>query len=128
MVLTAHVHDYQRIERNLVNGTATPFVVSGNGGYYNLHKIASPVGTVDPATQAKLVAGYDQSHGYMILTVGAKTISGVSYSAGAQSTPHEVTSQKKKKKQPPQGGGTSVDTFSYPAASQVLPDGVNVTL
>ena len=61
MVLTAHVHDYQRIERNLVKGTATPFIVSGNGGYYNLHKIGSPVGTTDPATQAKLVAGYDHT-------------------------------------------------------------------
>jgi hypothetical protein len=37
MVLTAHVHNYQRIERGIVAGTQTPFLVVGNGGYFHLH-------------------------------------------------------------------------------------------
>ncbi len=34
LVLAAHVHNYQRIEREIVAGTSTPFIVCGNGGYY----------------------------------------------------------------------------------------------
>jgi hypothetical protein len=125
MVLTAHVHDYQRIERNLVKGTATPFIVSGNGGYYNLHKLTATPGMVDPATQAKFVAGYDQSHGYMILSIDAKNITGTAFIAGPASTPLVMKPQRKKKKH---AGGNVIDTFSYPAAAQFLPKGTTVSL
>ena len=50
MVLTAHVHNYQRIERTLVANKQTPFIVAGAGGYYHLHNLnkAVAVGVVDP--------------------------------------------------------------------------------
>jgi 3',5'-cyclic AMP phosphodiesterase CpdA len=41
LVITGHVHDYQRFTRTMTNGTALPYVVIGNGGYHNLHKLAA---------------------------------------------------------------------------------------
>ncbi len=37
LVLAAHVHNYQRIEREIVPGVQTPFLVAGNGGYPHRH-------------------------------------------------------------------------------------------
>ena len=138
MVLTAHVHDYQRIERNLVKSTPTPFLVVGNGGYYNLHRLTSGPGAVDSATQAKLVGGYDKSHGYTTLSVSADSISGASYGVGLTGTaigaaPAAAKSKGKKRppkppKPPANTGVSAVDKFSYPAAAQMLPKGTTVSL
>lgn len=152
LVLMAHVHDYQRIERNLVAGTPTPFIVSGNGGYYNLHQLGASPGTVDPTTQAKLVAGYAHTHGYMTLTATADRISGVSYGVANPGTAsatakaqvaaprvvHKTTkhpTHTKTTKRPPRTPvpvtnpyATVVDTFSYPAQAQFLPKGTTVNL
>lgn len=38
-VLAGHVHDYQRFTRDRPGGTTT-YIVSGNGGYHNLHSLA----------------------------------------------------------------------------------------
>lgn len=114
MVLTAHVHNYQRIERTLVKGHRTPFLVVGHGGYFNLHNLSagSVVGTVDPDTQAKLVAANDQQHGYATLTVDKKQISG---------TMSVIETPKL-------SANDSADTFSYPAAALELPAGAIVNL
>ena len=39
LVLSGHVHNYQRIEQTIAKNSATPFIVTGNGGYHDLHKI-----------------------------------------------------------------------------------------
>ena len=112
LVLTAHVHNYQRIERPVVPGQVTPFIVAGLGGYHNLHKLNASVGATDPATTANLVAADDQHWGYMTLTVDANNISGtVTTVANANDS-----------------GTPQADTFSYPASAQYLPDGVTVSL
>ena len=41
VVFAAHVHNYQRIERGLTDGAATPFIVAGLGGYYHLHNLSA---------------------------------------------------------------------------------------
>jgi hypothetical protein len=110
-VLTAHVHNYQRIERPIVSGSVTPFMVAGNGGYYNLHKLNSSPGTTDSETSATLVAGDDQHWGYMILTVTAEQISGRAFAVD-----------------PANSGAGQIDTFSYPAAAQYLPANITVSL
>jgi Cu/Zn superoxide dismutase len=74
MVLAAHVHNYQHIERSITDQTATPFVLAGNGGYFNLHNLSAHDGTVDDATGAKLVTGV-KSHGYVTLAVDSEKIS-----------------------------------------------------
>jgi acid phosphatase type 7 len=109
MVLMGHVHNYQRIERDLIKNTPTPFLVIGYGGYPNLHKLNASVGHQDPNTQAVLKVGDDKDHGYAILTVDGETISGVVKSAGTGTT-------------------KSVDTFSYPATAQHLPKTGTISL
>ena len=74
MVLNAHVHNYQRIERKITGKQPTPFMVIGHGGYFHLHGLNAKVGAVDNQTGAKLVAANDQVHGYATLTVDAKNV------------------------------------------------------
>jgi hypothetical protein len=112
MVLTAHVHNYQRIERTILKGKATPFLVAGHGGYWNLHRIIPADGVTDPDTGAKLVVSERKRHGYVTLTIDADTISGSMTAVGKE-----------------EGNVTpDADTFEYPAAAQFLPDGVVVSL
>ena len=116
MVLTAHVHNYQRIERPLVDGAGpTPFLVAGLGGYPHLHGMNADPGTTDPDTQATLVSGVHDRHGYVTLTVTAGTISGVAKTAVA-TTPDDRPDVEE------------IDTFSYPAGPITLPAGVVVSL
>jgi hypothetical protein len=103
LVLTGHVHDYQRIEQNIAPKGPTPFLVVGNGGYHNLHQIHSPNGTVAADTKAKLVYG-KVTWGYLTLTIDSKTIKG-------QST--EVDKS---------GTVTAGDSFSYPAGPITMKD------
>jgi hypothetical protein len=110
MVLCAHVHNIQRIEKEIQKGISTPFFVSGNGGYYNLHHLTAKAGDVDTNTGAKLMYGNDQAHGYMTLTVDAKQISG------------QVTLVDDN------GKATKTDKFSYPAAAQYLAKGTIANL
>ncbi len=74
VVLAAHVHNYQHIERSITDQTATPFVVAGNGGYFNLHDLNARDGTVDGATGAKLITGV-KKYGYVTVSVNSKKIS-----------------------------------------------------
>ena len=77
MVLTAHVHNYQRIERKLPDGLKLPFLVVGNGGYHHLHGLNAENGDKDPDTHAKLIVGDDKRFGYVTLKVDAEHISGM---------------------------------------------------
>ncbi|MBV9304230.1 MAG: metallophosphoesterase [Acidobacteriaceae bacterium] len=112
LVMTAHVHNYQRIERAVSDTITLPFLVAGHGGYYNLHKLNSSVGTTDSSTGAHLVAADDRHWGYTTLTADANNISGTMTTV-------------------PNAGETTApptDSFSYPAAAQYLPDGAVATL
>ena len=111
LVLSAHVHNYQRIEREIVAGSPTPFVVAGMGGYYHLHGMNANPGMADAALEVRLVAAEHKQHGYVTLTVDAETISGtVTFidPADSSATP-------------------GVDPFSYPATAITLADGVGVS-
>jgi hypothetical protein len=104
LVLSGHVHDYQRIEKTIAPSGATPFIVCGNGGYHNLHAIHSNPGDVAPDSGAVLKYGADKVWGVMTLTIDKKTISG---------TTIEIDKSGNVKKG---------DSFSYPAAPVVLKD------
>jgi len=112
LVLTAHVHNYQRIEQNVAGGIRIPFLVSGNGGYHNLHKLNAAPGAADPNNGALLVAADDQNHGYMTMTIDAANIS-ISYNSVDDST-GLIT--------------PNFDVAAYPAAAQYLPAGTTVNL
>ncbi|MGA7217249.1 MAG: metallophosphoesterase [Candidatus Sulfotelmatobacter sp.] len=99
MVLTGHVHDYQRIEKDIAPDGPTPFFVIGNGGYHNLHQIHSPNGTVAADTKAKLVYG-KVAWGYVSLIIDEHKITG-----------HSIEIDR---------NGTATnpgDKFSYPAGA-----------
>lgn len=104
IVLTGHVHDYQRIEQKIAPDGPTPFLVVGNGGYHNLHKIHSEAGTVAQDTGAELIYYNDQCWGYLTLTIDKKTIKGESTEVDRD------------------GNVSAGDTFSYPAGPVTLQD------
>jgi hypothetical protein len=76
MVLSAHVHNYQRIERVIVGKTKIPFMVIGHGGYYHLHGLTAQPNDKDPINGAHLIFADDKQHGYATITVDKKHISG----------------------------------------------------
>jgi DNA repair exonuclease SbcCD nuclease subunit len=96
LVMSGHVHDYQRIEQTIAPGKPTPFIVCGNGGYHNLHAIHSQAGDKAPDTGAVLKYGA-KTWGFMTLTIDKDTISG-------------VTTEVDKN-----NNATRGDSFSYPA-------------
>lgn len=104
LVLSGHVHDYQRIEQTISPKGPTPFIVSGNGGYHNLHAIHSQAGDKAPDTGAVLKYGQDKAWGFLTLTIDNKTISGVSTEIDRQ------------------GKVSKGDTFSYPTTAVNLKD------
>jgi hypothetical protein len=114
MVLTAHVHNYQRIEREIVKGSPSPFIVAGHGGYYHLHHFNKGVenGTVDDNNGAKLVAGEDKIHGYLTLSADGKSI------VGFMTTIDKRTEE----------ANPGADTFEYSAEPLFLEDAVTVSL
>ncbi|MVN22449.1 metallophosphoesterase family protein [Mucilaginibacter arboris] len=105
LVLNAHVHNYQRIEKIITNKSVTPFLVAGNGGYHHLHNLNSKINTIDGQTGAKLIYGDDKNHGYVTLTITNKEISGV-VSAVDKTT----------------GNVTITDKFNYPSTARYLQD------
>lgn len=77
LVVSGHVHDYQRIEQTIAPGSPTPFIVTGNGGYHNLHAVHTEVGQKAQDTGATLKYASDKCWGYITLTVDKDNISGV---------------------------------------------------
>jgi len=115
MVLTGHVHNYQRIEKHIVEKIATPFLVAGAGGYYHLHGMTADTGHVDHDLGAKLIAHDQYHHSYVTLTVDQENITGVM-------TPIAETGSKNHKTD------AKPDDFSYSAKLLKLPQGTTVSL
>ena len=116
MILTAHVHNYQRIEK-LHDGNPLPFFVAGNGGYYNLHSLNVEIGHVDAESGAKLVAGVDSRHGFTTIEVTADRIAGFFTTVPR---PQESWSDP--------AGYVEADRFSYSAKPIRLADGQKLRL
>lgn len=81
MVLSGHVHNYQRFSRTHKRDTI-PYIVAGAGGYHRLHKLASsqsgkPVkaGT-SFAKDCKLERFCDDQWGFLRLTITKQAIKG----------------------------------------------------
>jgi hypothetical protein len=104
LVLTGHVHDYQRIEQTIAPDGPTPFIVTGNGGYHNLHAIHSKPGDKAPDSGAVLKYASDKAWGFMTLTIDKKTISAVTTEVDRN------------------GNVKEGDSFSYSAAPIILDD------
>ena len=117
LVLNAHVHNYQRIELK-VGARTLPFLVIGNGGYWNLHHLGAAPGYQDPDTMAVLKAGTDSRHGFMTFEISDKVING-----------HFTTVPRPQESwTDAQAYDATFDVFSYSAASMTLAEGETVTL
>jgi hypothetical protein len=70
LVLSGHVHDYQRFTRTMPDGTTElPYVVIGNGGYHNLHKLAPGAKPGEQLGHGVVFeAGDDSNWGFLTLT------------------------------------------------------------
>jgi hypothetical protein len=82
LVLTAHVHNYQRFTRQ-IDGTSIPYIVAGAGGYWHLHnvirqndgeKVALPFFIADMGVTLENYC--DDRHGYLRFEVTPHTITG----------------------------------------------------
>lgn len=102
LVLSGHVHDYQRIEQTIAPDGPTPFIVTGNGGYHNLHAVHSAVGDKSADTGAVLKYVQAKKWGFMTLTIDSHTISGVTTEVDRN------------------GHVSNGDTFSYPTKPVIL--------
>jgi hypothetical protein len=102
LVLSGHVHDYQRIEQTIAPDGPTPFIVTGNGGYHNLHAVHSAVGDKSADTGAVLKYVQAKKWGFMTLTIDSHTISGVTIEVDRS------------------GHVSNGDTFSYPTKPVIL--------
>ncbi len=104
LVLAGHVHNYQRIEQTIAPDGPTPFIVNGNGGYHNLHKVHSKPGDRADDTGAVLKAVNASDWGFLTLTIDKTTIAGTTTAVDRN--------------------GTTVagETFSYPAGTVRLRD------
>ncbi len=82
IVLSGHVHSYQRFERTLESNTV-PYIVSGGGGYANfaglIHRIEKdaggqplPQGFQTNLPDVKLMAYNDKEPGFLRITVDSK--------------------------------------------------------
>ena len=88
MVVAGHVHDYQRLTKNRPDGSQVPYLVTGAGGYHNLHQIMKvdgermipPVVFDDKNSDPVTLETYsDDHHGFLRLEVSDSLIVGRYY-------------------------------------------------
>ncbi len=114
MVLAGHVHNYQRFSRTGADGKVTPFIVTGAGGYHNLHHVikVNHQAMVPPVVMDRsngltitLENFLDDHHGFLVMSVTPDLIVGdyyqvprpqEPYSKGNQLTDHWEFDWKKK--------------------------------
>jgi hypothetical protein len=76
LVLTGHVHDYQRFSRTY-SGRQITYVVIGNSGYHNLHLLATDAKPGEELAPGVIFEyGDDSEWGFLSLAVSGTTISG----------------------------------------------------
>ncbi|HZY36126.1 MAG TPA: metallophosphoesterase [Mucilaginibacter sp.] len=74
IVISGHVHNYQRFTKTYPDGRTIPFIVAGAGGYADLHRIARPDDPAYPDTHPQLdnvlLENYcDHTHGFLKMTL-----------------------------------------------------------
>ncbi len=74
IVMSGHVHNYQRFTKMYPDGRTVPFVIAGAGGYADLHRIAQPGDPACPDQSPQLdnvrLENYcDHTHGFLKITL-----------------------------------------------------------
>lgn len=88
LVLSGHVHNYQRFTRTMADGVTTvPYVVSGNGGYHNLHRLAAGANPgAALAADIVLHAADDRRWGFLSVTSDGRKLAFEYISVAADGT------------------------------------------
>jgi Calcineurin-like phosphoesterase len=77
LVLSGHVHDYQRFTRTMPDGTTLPYIVIGNSGCHNLHRLAPGAKAGEQLGNGVVFeAGDDSNWGFLTLTSDGNKITG----------------------------------------------------
>ncbi|WP_442591567.1 metallophosphoesterase family protein [Pedobacter sp. AW31-3R] len=93
LVLSGHVHNYQRFSKTYEDGSTVPFIVCGGGGFDELHKLADP----DDLNYTEESELFDDvvlkrscvmQHGFLKLEVEKKT-EGLTISGSYYAIPHQ---------------------------------------
>ena len=109
MVFAGHVHNYQRISKDMGDGTEIPYIVAGAGGYHNLHaimkvdgeKLIAPTVFQDKEGDSVTLEKYsDDNHGFLRLEVTDKVVTGRYYTVPRPQDPYSK-------------GSTLLDYFEY---------------
>lgn len=79
LVLSGHVHNYQRFSKRYADGSVIPYVVSGAGGYADLHRIAElgnplVVDNLPIMRQVQLENYCDTHHGFLKITLSKQEV------------------------------------------------------
>lgn len=102
MVLAGHVHDYQRLTKTMSDGTQVPYLVTGAGGYHNLHNIMKvngermvpPVVFNDKQSDPVTLDHYsDDHHGFLRMEITDDSIVGRYYTVPRPQEPFSKGNQ-----------------------------------
>jgi hypothetical protein len=102
MILAGHVHDYQRLSKQRADGTIVPYLITGAGGYHNLHRIQRVIGQsmIPPVTftdrdddPVTLERYSDDHHGFLRLEVTDPIITGRYYEVPRPQDPYSKPRQ-----------------------------------
>ena len=89
LVLSGHVHDYQRFTRK-AGGTQLSYIVQGAGGYHNLHELASDAAPgLDVLGDGSVIfeQGDASCWGFTVLTVAGGKLGGLTYGVAGDGSP-----------------------------------------
>jgi hypothetical protein len=102
------VHNYQRFEKSYPDGKLLPFIVSGGGGFDELHALARTDQEIyskdHPLLKDVALINYcDNQHGFLKITLNRQPV-GLTLSGEYYTIPHQID---------PEGHATLADTFTY---------------
>jgi acid phosphatase type 7 len=102
MALAGHVHDYQRLTTQRADGSDVPYLVTGAGGYFNLHPIQKVNGQkmIVPVTfddkhndPVRLEAYVDDHHGFLRVEITPELFTGHYYQVPRPQEPYSKGNQ-----------------------------------
>ena len=102
MIVAGHVHNYQRLTKIRADNSQVPYLVTGAGGYHNLHHImkvdgeamVTPVAFNDKTGDPVTLESYcDDHHGFLRLEITEKLITGRYYTVPRPQEPYSKPSK-----------------------------------
>jgi hypothetical protein len=102
LVVAGHVHDYQRLTKIMADGSQIPYLVTGAGGYHNLHSIikvngqrlVAPVQFTDAGGDVVTLESYvDDRFGFLRFEVDETSFSGRYFTVPRPQEPFSKGSQ-----------------------------------